>query len=80
LYTPSAGQDPNQVSRQKLAIKAQKIRRVTGEKLNPLKISDLEFWLNRKRTRTARTKPKTPPNLLGIERKIAYANKKYHSG
>ena len=22
----------------------------------------------------------TPPNLLGIERKIAYANKKYHSG
>jgi len=23
---------------------------------------------------------KTPPNLLGIDRKIAYANKKYHSG
>lgn len=22
----------------------------------------------------------TPPNLLGIERRIAYANKKYHSG
>lgn len=22
----------------------------------------------------------TPPNLFGIERKIAYANKKYHSG
>jgi len=22
----------------------------------------------------------TPPSLLGIERKIAYANKKYHSG
>lgn len=22
----------------------------------------------------------TPPNLLGIERKMAYANKKYHSG
>ena len=22
----------------------------------------------------------TPPNLLGIDRKIAYANKKYHSG
>jgi hypothetical protein len=22
----------------------------------------------------------TPPNLLGIERKIAYANRKYHSG
>jgi hypothetical protein len=22
----------------------------------------------------------TPPNLLGIARKIAYANRKYHSG
>lgn len=22
----------------------------------------------------------TPPSLLGIERRIAYANKKYHSG
>lgn len=22
----------------------------------------------------------TPPNLLGIDRKMAYANKKYHSG
>lgn len=22
----------------------------------------------------------TPPNLLGIDRRIAYANKKYHSG
>lgn len=27
-----------------------------------------------------RTKAITPPNLLGIDRKIAYANKKYHSG
>jgi len=26
------------------------------------------------------TKAMTPPNLLGIARKIAYANKKYHSG
>jgi len=22
----------------------------------------------------------TPPNLLGIDRRIAYANRKYHSG
>jgi len=27
-----------------------------------------------------RIKAITPPNLLGIERKMAYANKKYHSG
>lgn len=26
------------------------------------------------------TKASTPPNLLGIDRKIAYANRKYHSG
>jgi len=26
------------------------------------------------------TKAITPPSLFGIERKIAYANKKYHSG
>jgi hypothetical protein len=27
-----------------------------------------------------KTRAITPPNLLGIERRIAYANKKYHSG
>ena len=26
------------------------------------------------------SKAMTPPNLLGIDRKIAQANKKYHSG
>lgn len=26
------------------------------------------------------TNPTTPPNLFGIDRKIAYANRKYHSG
>lgn len=26
------------------------------------------------------TKAKTPPSLLGIDRKMAYANRKYHSG
>jgi len=26
------------------------------------------------------TKAMTPPNLLGIDRRMAYANKKYHSG
>lgn len=27
-----------------------------------------------------KTRATTPPNLLGIERRIAYANRKYHSG
>jgi hypothetical protein len=26
------------------------------------------------------TKAITPPSLLGIDRRIAYANRKYHSG
>jgi hypothetical protein len=29
---------------------------------------------------SAPKRAKTPSNLLGIERKIAYAGKKYHSG
>lgn len=29
---------------------------------------------------TDRTKAITPPNLLGMDRRIAYANRKYHSG
>ncbi len=32
------------------------------------------------RIRMERTRAKTPPSLLGIDRKIAYANRKYHSG
>lgn len=30
--------------------------------------------------RIERTRANTPPNLFGIDRRIAYANKKYHSG
>lgn len=31
-------------------------------------------------TRIEARSARTPPSLLGIERRIAYANKKYHSG
>lgn len=31
-------------------------------------------------TRMEARRASTPPSLLGIERRIAYANKKYHSG
>lgn len=39
-------------------------------------------WVNGKINRIAieATKAITPPSLFGIDRKIAYANKKYHSG
>lgn len=32
------------------------------------------------RMRMERTRASTPPNLFGIDRRIAYANRKYHSG
>lgn len=32
------------------------------------------------RTRIENSRASTPPSLFGIERRIAYANKKYHSG
>lgn len=32
------------------------------------------------RIKIERTRARTPPSLLGIDRKIAYANRKYHSG
>lgn len=34
----------------------------------------------RNRIRTEAAKASTPPNLLGMERRMAYANRKYHSG
>lgn len=32
------------------------------------------------RIKIERTSATTPPNLFGIDRRIAYANRKYHSG
>ena len=32
------------------------------------------------RTRMEASSAKTPPSLLGIDRRMAYANRKYHSG
>ena len=43
----------------------------------------MKFFLSlicKRKIAIEKTKAITPPNLLGIDRKIAYANKKYHSG
>lgn len=32
------------------------------------------------RMRIDKRRARTPPSLLGMDRRIAYANKKYHSG
>lgn len=34
----------------------------------------------RARMRMEKIRARTPPSLLGIDRRIAYANRKYHSG
>jgi len=55
----------------KFLINLQYKKRAIGEKLNPLKIKFFEQIEKANRTITAETNPATPPNLLGIERKIA---------
>lgn len=35
---------------------------------------------DRNRTSTEAARANTPPSLFGIERRMAYANRKYHSG
>jgi hypothetical protein len=63
-----------------VVINNQNLSRLRGEDENPLKIKLEEKKENKKRAVTENNKATTPPNLLGMERKIAYANKKYHSG
>ena len=67
----SAGHMPNQVKRKKLETKDQKINRVKGENIIPEKIKFDLFSEKRNSTKTASKRPITPPNLLGIARKIA---------
>lgn len=47
-----------------------------------IRLRCFEVWISGRnaRIRIERTKAKTPPSLLGIDRRMAYANRKYHSG
>jgi len=68
------------VSSKNVEKKDQKINRLTGEKLKPVN-SKFEARIgNRNKIITDNKSAITPPSLLGMERRIAYANKKYHSG
>jgi hypothetical protein len=67
----SAGQLPNQVKRRNTVTKLQNTTRLIGEVLNPLLIK-LELLKEKaNNNKTAKSKATTPPNLLGIERRIA---------
>ncbi len=73
-YGHSTGHPPIQESRRRAAIQTKKILFNRGR--------FLEEFFNGKITKTtiAINIATTPPNFLGIARKIAYAHKKYHSG
>lgn len=51
----------------------------TGRKVSPrcFDVWNIGTTIN---TRIEDSRAKTPPSLLGIDRKMAYANRKYHSG
>jgi hypothetical protein len=71
LKGSSAGQLPSQVNKRNTETKLQNKKRATGEKLNPLNRSlDLET-VKRNINKTDKRRATTPPNLLGIERRIA---------
>lgn len=61
------------------AIRVQNRNCVSGRKV---RLRCFEVWRNGTtiRTRMDASKAKTPPSLFGIDRRMAYANRKYHSG
>lgn len=75
----STGIPPIQVRIITSATRAQNINWAMGRKVRPC---CLDVWSRGTtiRTRIENSRAKTPPNLLGIERRMAYANRKYHSG
>jgi len=76
----SAGIAPSQVNTMNVPIKHQNRNRLPIESLIPLNkaFRFLSGYTNR--IKIALNKAMTPPNLSGTARRIAYANKKYHSG
>jgi len=75
----STGMPPIQVRINTFATKAQKRNCVTGRNVRP---RCLDVWRKGTsiRTRIEARRASTPPSLLGMERRMAYANRKYHSG
>jgi len=76
----SAAQAPNQVKTMKVLTTVQNKNRVPAVYANPLNKVFRPPTLKTNRISTAAARATTPPNLFGTARRIAYANKKYHSG
>ena len=75
----STGWLPIQVRMRRLATRVQNRSWDSGRKVIE---RCLDLWRRglRNRINTEAARASTPPSLLGIERRIAYANRKYHSG
>ena len=75
----STGWLPTHVRIMRLATRAQNRSWERGRKVI---VRCLDLWRRgiRNRISTDAARARTPPSLLGIERRIAYANRKYHSG
>lgn len=75
----STGCPPIHVRIIMLAMKDQKNSLVRGRKM-VLRCLDVCRRGVRNSTKIEKRRARTPPNLFGIERRMAYANRKYHSG
>lgn len=75
----STGWPPIHVKIRVLAMKAQKKSLVIGRNMR-LRCFDVWRMGIRNRITMEERRARTPPSLLGIERRMAYANRKYHSG
>lgn len=75
----STGIPPIQVRITMSAIKTQKRTWVMGRNIVP-RCFDVWRMGTTIRTRMDPRRARTPPSLLGMDRRMAYANRKYHSG
>ena len=75
----STGMPPIQVRMATSATRVQNKNCVIGRNVRP---RCLDVWRigTTIRTRIENRRARTPPSLFGIDRRMAYANRKYHSG
>ena len=75
----STGIPPIQVRMATSATRAQNRNWERGRKVRPccLEVCNRGTTIN---TRMENSRARTPPSLFGIDRRMAYANRKYHSG
>lgn len=79
IYGCSTGCPPIHVSVSRSATRAQNRHWLSGRNIM-LRCLEVCSRGIRARIRIEKARASTPPSLLGIDRRIAYANRKYHSG